>query len=70
MTDESVSENLAKVGIKVSPEQVKAWSPDDKAGANNWASLAQTAEKQKAAGLKPGAKKIRVPQKPDFLRKF
>jgi hypothetical protein len=74
--NEEVMEKLAKVGISVSLEQVMGgkvfpgWTDAEKEAAARWADLVLSAEKQKERKLKDGEKKVLVPQKPDFLRKY
>ena len=67
MTDEQISETLKDVGIGASADQISKWSVGDKRAAFDW--VAQV----KSAAANPNAKgraKIKVPQKPDFLRMF
>jgi hypothetical protein len=67
MTDEQISDHLKDVGIGATPKQVGGWSVGMKKDAFDW--VAQV----KSAGANPNAKgraKIKVPQKPDFLRNY
>ena len=68
--NETVVDRLAKVGIKVVEKQVAGWHQEEKLTAIDWANLVLSAEKQKERKLKDGEKKVLVPQKPDFLRKY
>jgi hypothetical protein len=69
MTNQEVAEKLAQVGISLRLEQIR-WTDAEKQAAARWADLVLSAEKQKERGLKDGEKKVLVPQKPDFLRKY